>query len=418
MVLYWKPVKKASEKEVNGERMRIRGLVCLFFIISLSFGCYPGFQKPAGELEGVALRLVPESDWPDLEDDLAGEHLQSALEQSLSYLSSRGAGYKMRLGDREITAQDVQDSLVLFSRLSQEYRSQEDLRAKLKQYFHLYQLGVRDQATPLLITGYYEPVLMGSRSPSLRFAYPVYREPDDLLVIDPGLFSKKIQGQKLIGRLRGKQVIPYYSRREIDRQGVLRDKDLEILWVDDPLKLFFLHIQGSGEVILEGGAALKLQYQSSNGQAYVPIGKELIKRGVLKPEEVSLQSIYAYLKEHPEIQDEILDLNPSYIFFREALNGPSGSLGFPLTAGRSLAMDLSLVPPGCLAWLEGVKPVFTHQGQISWWQPLSRWVSIQDSGGAIKGPGRADLFWGKGPEAEMAAGHLKHLGKIYFLIKK
>ena len=398
--------------------MRIKGLFCLFFIISVCFGCYPGFQKPPGDQEGIALQVIPEGEWPDLEDDLAGKHLQQALDQSLSYLSSRRAGYKMRLGDREITAQDLQAGLLLFSRLTREPLSHPDLKAELKKYFHLCQLGVRDQAVPLLITGYYEPVLMGSRSPSQRFACPVYREPDDLLVIDLRLFPKKNQGQKLIGRLKGKQVVPYYSRREIDRQGVLRDKALEILWVDDPLKLFFLHIQGSGEVILEDGATLKLQYQSSNGQAYVPIGKELIKRGVLKSEEVSLQSIYAYLKEHPEIQDEILDLNPSYIFFREALNGPYGSLGFPLTAGRSLAMDLSLVPAGCLAWMEGVKPVVTHQGQISWWQPLSRWVSIQDSGGAIKGPGRADLFWGKGPEAEMTAGHLKHKGNLYFLIKK
>ena len=279
--------------------------------------------------------------------------------------------------------------------------------------FQLFQIVIEDKAVPLLITGYYEPTLRGSLSFSPEYPYPIYRQPDDLLVIEPGRFSKNFQGQKWIGRLAGRQVFPYFSRREIDREGSLNNKNLEILWVDDPLKLFFLHIQGSGQVRLEDGAIVKVQYQASNGQAYVPIGRELIRRGILKPEEVSLQSIYAYLKEHPELQTEIMDLNPSYVFFRDLPNnlpGPLGALGVPLTAGRSIAVDPRHIPLGA--------PVFLATTWPNSAKPLNRLMLAQDTGGAIRGVVRADFFWGFGKDAGKQAGSMKQSGKMWVLLPK
>ena len=391
------------------------GFLCL---LSFLFGCSRLFQRPLEGPEAPSFRVVPTAQWPALEDDSDFESLRTSLSQSLAFLTSQPAGKKMLIGTREVSYQEVLSTLKLFSEILEKNPDPVSIIDQVRMRFQLFQIVIEDKAVPLLITGYYEPTLRGSLSFSPEYPYPIYRQPDDLLVIEPGRFSKSFQGQKWIGRLAGRQVFPYFSRREIDREGSLNNKNLEILWVDDPLKLFFLHIQGSGQVRLEDGAIVKVQYQASNGQAYVPIGRELIRRGILKPEEVSLQSIYAYLKEHPELQTEIMDLNPSYVFFRQAENGPYGSLGGRLTPGRSVAMDFKWAPPGGLAWIEGVKPELDETGRIRRWVPMNRWVCIQDSGGAIKGPNRLDLFWGNGGEAEMAAGHLRHPGLIYFLLRK
>jgi membrane-bound lytic murein transglycosylase A len=188
--------------------------------------------------------------------------------------------------------------------------------------------------------------------------------------------------------------------------------------VDDPLKLFFLHIQGSGRVRLEDGSWVRLGYHGTNGRPYVPIGRELIRRGAIQKEELSLPSIYTYLKNRPEEQAEILNLNPSYVFFREVEGGPYGNLGRPLTAGRSVAADQRIYPPAALAWLRGWKPILDEERKIRYWVPFGRWVFIQDSGGAITGPSRIDLFTGYGEEAEITAGHLRHPGAIWLILKK
>jgi len=391
------------------------GLIFLFtFLSSWSFF----IQKPSPIEEPVLFQLVSETEWPILEDDLDQQGLEQAVIQSLSYLNNRSLDKKFALGSREISNKDILESLTLFLEIIKKYPDSNSRLQQIKSNFNLYKTGQNEEPPPLLLTGYYEPTLQGSRIPSPRFRYPVYRLPDDLLFIELEKFSKKFQVQKLIARIEGNQVTPYYSRREIDQEGRLDGKNLEILWVDDLIKLFFMHIQGSGQVLLEDGSLIKLNYHAANGHPYYAIGRELIRKGVIKPEEMSLQAIYAYLKDHPEEQAAVLNLNPSYIFFQELQGGPYGSLGLPLTPGRSVAADLKIFPPAGLAWLNGWKPVLDDQDQIRFWLPFGRWVCIQDSGGAIKGPGRLDLFWGNGEEAEIAAGHLRHQGGFYLLLKK
>ncbi len=380
--------------------------------------CSSLIREPTLVEESAHFQLVPAEEWPLLEDDLDQKGLETAIAENLGYLGKRPSDKKFSLGAGQISNEEISSTLNLFLEILQKNPSASSLRHELKTHFNLYRVVLNQKALPMLITGYYEPQLTGSRVPSLRFRYPVYRLPDDLLQIDPGQFSKKFQGQKWIGRVEGNRVIPYYTRQEIDQEGRLAGKNLEILWVDDPLKLFFLHIQGSGQVSLEDGSIIKLRYQGTNGHPYFPIGRELIRKGVFQPEALSLQSIYGYLQSHPQEQTPLMNLNPSYVFFQEAQGGPYGNLGIPLTPGRSVAADQRIFPAAGLAWLTGEKPSFDNQGHILSRIPFGRWVCIQDSGGAIKGPSRVDLFWGNGREAELGAGHLRHPGALFILLKK
>ncbi len=261
-----------------------------------------------------------------------------------------------------------------------------------------------------MITGYYEPLLQGSLSADERYRYPLYRAPDDMLIIELGEIYPDLKGKRVRGRLVGKKVIPYYARAEIDQ----RDSPLkgqELLWVDDLDQAFFLQIQGSGRVQLPDGSVVGAAYANQNGHAYVSIGKRLIEMGELKLEDVSLFTIRAWLKQNPERSQTLLNENPSYVFFtlkNDTSNGPNGSLNVPLTPERSLAIDPNFIELGSPIWINTTYPDAYNA-------PLQKLVMAQDTGGAIKGQLRADLFWGTGPRAEAMAGNMKQAGELYIL---
>jgi len=197
---------------------------------------------------------------------------------------------------------------------------------------------------------------------------------------------------------------------------VLYGKAQPLAWVSDPVNLYFLHVQGSGKVVFEDGQTIIVGYDSSNGRPYRSIGQLLIDEGKISLEEMSMQRIRAYLNQNPGEIQRVLDHNPSYIFFKVTPDGPLGSLNVRLTPGRSVALDRKLFPPAALAFVETKKPLSDNQGQVNSWMDCSRFMLNQDTGGAITGPGRADIFWGSGPYAELAAGHLRHPGRLYFLV--
>ncbi len=184
------------------------------------------------------------------------------------------------------------------------------------------------------------------------------------------------------------------------------------------MDLFFLHIQGSGKILLDQGKTVNVHYHVANGHPYKSIGKVLIDQGKIPKAEISMQAIRAYLKSHPEEQEAILNANPSYVFFKTETDGPLGNLNVPLTPGRSIAVDKKIFPPAALMYIQTQKPVMTEAGQLGAWEEFGRFALNQDTGGAITGPARADIFWGNGPYAELAAGHLQHRGDMYFLILK
>jgi membrane-bound lytic murein transglycosylase A len=237
--------------------------------------------------------------------------------------------------------------------------------------------------------------------------------------IDLGAFSAQYGDKVLTGRLTPEgTVVPFYERREIEESGALNGRAPVLTWMESEVDLFFLQIQGSGRVILEDGRILHVHYDSSNGQPYRSIGKLLIDENKIPLEEMSMQKIRAYLEAHPEDLRRVLNYNPSYVFFKLEEDGPLGCLNVKLTPGRSIALDRRIFPLPVLAYVETEKPLIDGSGNIVGWQRFGRFAVSQDTGGAIKGPARADLYWGSGTYAEIAAGHMRHRGPLYMLVLK
>lgn len=263
-----------------------------------------------------------------------------------------------------------------------------------------------------LITGYYEPLLHGSRVKTKRFRYPVYGRPDDLVVVDLGALYPELQGKRYRGRLNSNRVVPYYSRAEMSNGK--RPPDSAVLaWVDDPVALFFLEIQGSGRIRLPDGKMLHVGYADQNGHPYVAIGRTLVDSGAMKLEEATMPAIRAWLQANPEKAQAVLNSNPSYVFFtlREPDNsGPVGALNVPLQPERSIAVDPNFIPLGSPVWFDTSLPDDASA------RPYRRLVFAQDTGGAIRGPVRADLFLGFGENAERIAGAMRQRGKLYVLL--
>ena len=273
-----------------------------------------------------------------------------------------------------------------------------------------------DGTTTGLITGYYEPLLHGSRVRTSRYAYPLYTPPDDLLDIELVEVNPDLKGMRLRGRLEGRRVVPYFTRAEIE-SGRAAVAGREIVWVDDAIELFFLQVQGSGRVQLVSGQMIRVGYADQNGQPYRSIGRYLVDRGELTLEQASMQGIQAWARAHPRQRDELLNTNPSYVFFRETpiapseeKLGPRGTLAVPLTPERSIAVDARSIPLGA--------PVFLATTRPSSSVPLNRLMVAQDTGGAIRGAVRADFFWGFGAEAAREAGRMRQQGQLWVLLPK
>ena len=263
-----------------------------------------------------------------------------------------------------------------------------------------------------MVTGYYEPLLKGGRTPNGANRYAIYGVPDDLLTIDLSEVYPELKNMRLRGRLDGKRVVPYYPRADIESgKGGATGK--ELLWVEDALALFYLQVQGSGRVLLDTGDTVRVGYADQNGHPYRSIGRVLVERGELTLDQASMQGIKAWAERNPDRVAELLNQNASYVFFKEApvtADGPTGSLGVPLTAGRSLAVDTRAVPLGAPVFLATTFPNST--------QPLNRLMVAQDTGGAIRGAVRADFFWGFGEEAGAQAGRMRQSGRMWVLLPR
>ncbi|KQV51443.1 murein transglycosylase A [Massilia sp. Root335] len=288
--------------------------------------------------------------------------------------------------------------------------------AAIRQYFETYfvpnLVRAPDGADAGLITGYYEPMLHGARRRGGAYQTPLYKVPDDLLTVNLASVYPSLKGMRLRGRLVGKTVVPYGTRAEIERARIPAK---ELVWVDDPVEAFFLEVQGSGRVQLDDGETVRVAYADQNGHPYKAIGRWLIDQHELAPGEATAQGIKAWIAAHPERRQELLDVNPSYVFFREERLpdpsvGPKGALGVPLTPARSVAVDPSFLPLGAPLFLATTAPA----GDA----PMQRLVMAQDTGGAIKGAVRADFFFGFGAQAADDAGRMKQRGQIWALLPR
>jgi membrane-bound lytic murein transglycosylase A len=386
----------------------------------------PGIERPALEVPSPppepALVLEPAAfgDLPGWGEDELAEALPALL-ASCRVLARRALDQAVGPGGLGGTAGDWREPCAAVSRLAGGGRGSAGVpvvRALLEQRFRPW--AVTDRGDPEgLFTGYYEPSLRGSRRRRGRFQTPLHMRPRDLIEVDLGEFREELGGQRIAGRVEAGRLRPYADRSAIE-EGALSGRGLELLWVDDPVDAFFLQIQGSGRVELEDGAVVRVGYAAQNGHPYTAIGRELVARGEMALEEVSMQSIRAWLETHPQAARELMAANASYVFFRVLEGpGPLGSLGVPLTPGRSLAVDARFLPLGAPLWLDAAAPhVPDGAAAPAGERQLRRLVVAQDTGGAIRGPVRGDVFWGPGERAELVAGHMKHRGRFWLLLPR
>lgn len=366
----------------------------------------PGAASPAKPQAAarLILRALPFSALPGWTDDRHDEAL-AAWRRSCARLAKRPPGASLGGGGIAGTVGDWQAVCQAASRVRPGAA-----RAFFETRFKPH-LATAPGQPDGLFTGYFEAELRGSRRRQGAYRIPLYARPPDLVTVDLGRFRDTWKGRRTAGRVTGGRLVPYESRAAIDG-GALGGRGLELAWVDDPVDAFFLHIQGSGRVRLDDGGTIRVGYAGHNGHPYVAIGRELIAAGEIPRDQVSMQTIRAWLAANPARAGEMMARNASYVFFRILKGGgPVGSEGSVLTPGRSLAVDRRHVPLGVPLWLDTTDP---RAPSVA----LRRLVVAQDTGGAIKGPVRGDLFWGFGAAAADAAGRMKERGRYYLLLPR
>ena len=376
---------------------RRTGLLAAFLMLALLAGCRSTLQGPPKKPVGPAT-VYEHARWSELpgwETDNVQEVWQAFLE------SCRALRFQAEWAAPCTAAQTVPAD------------SPTSIRAYFESAFEPYKIVKRTGSSREdtgLVTGYFEPLLYGSRTPSARFVAPLYAPPPDLLTVDLAALYPELKGKRVRGRLEGNKVVPYYTRGELSTDLAL--KGHEIVWIDSAFEAMMLEVQGSGRVQLPDGKVIRLQYADQNGQPYHSIGRYLVTIGELTVEQANLPGIRGWLMAHPERLREVLDANPSVVFFSEASLGdpnlgPKGAQGIPLTTGRSIAVDPTWIPLGT--------PVFLATTLPDSGEPLQRLVIAQDTGGAISGAPRADYFCGSGPQAADLAGRMRQQGSLWLL---
>jgi membrane-bound lytic murein transglycosylase A len=355
------------------------------------------------------------NDMPSFADDMDMASLIQCCRRQIASLKKQDPGKSIAFGAESYNNRWLLFSLEEFLAKLEQQPQADELDRFLRDNFLLYQAGGRKDRGDrrMLVTGYYEPIFEGSLPGQPPFLTPLYTPPKSLVTI------KGKEGQPdRIGRYdRNDRLIDYWSRAEIETAGLLAGN--ELVFLKDPFDAFLLHVQGSGRIRLTDNTTRSVRFAGSNGLQYNSIGKLLVDEQKMALEDVTIPAIRDYLSQHPEERQRILHHNPRFIFFHWGdSQGPRGSSGVELTAGRSVALDGSALPAGTLGYLVSRKPTLAADGTITGWKPLTRFVFPQDSGAAIKGTGRLDVFWGHGAYAETAANHMKEPGELYFLVKK
>jgi len=359
------------------------------------------------------LYRLTDAELPDFSDDMDSQSLLAAARSQIEFIENHGGNLQVFPADKTPSAEIILESLHDFTEKIEQNPTPDALRHFIIKNYDIYQAGGRQskKERQMLVTGYYEPVFEGSLIRGKPYLYPIYSPPDDLVQqIDN---NNKTRTGRVVNNVFHK----YWNREEIEKLALLKGN--ELAWLKDPFDAFLLHIQGSGRIRLPDNSLKSVRYASSNGLEYKSIGKLLVDEKKMDLEEVTIPAIRSYLRDHPEDLLRILHHNPRFIFFNwgDTL-GPRGSSGLVLTPGRSIAIDNTVLPNNVIGYLATTKPVMNREGEITGWTTLKRFVFPQDSGSAIEGAGRVDLFWGHGRYAELAANNMKEKGKLYFLVKK
>ncbi len=396
----------------------ICGLILMGGMASF-FGC--GSSKGPKETPQTPLIKILPQNYPQFSDSHSFEGLNHSIDQSLVYFKRVPLSRKYTYGKDIFDAGHMIRSMEVFQALLAKNPSPGELNNSIKELFLVYKSVGSDKGR-VLFTGYYEPTYRGSLEPDTTHVFPVYSKPEDLVQIDLSLFSDKYKGHKrLTARVNSetRRVVPYYSRKEINGIADFMERATPVVWLESRVDRFFLEIQGSGRVILDDQEEeLRVHYAGSNGNAYRSVGRYLIKKNEIAKADMSMQAIRKWLENNPHRMDEVLHHNESFVFFKTEEGGPFGSINVEVTPLRSIATDQKIFPNGGLCFAQTALPDPHRLEPLEQWEKVSLFVLNQDTGGAIRGPGRADLFCGNGSYAEFTAGHMNNPGQLYFLVLK
>lgn len=371
-----------------------------------------------------------------ISDDLQFESLRRGIELNIEFIKdSSRVSSEIVFGRTKVTKKNYIAALRFLIDNSSDWNSFQD---HIAQKFEFYEVYGNEDWAQIKATSYYTPLLKGSIKKTKEHSQPLYLTPEDMIFIDVDAYVEAfprwkifkeqvleqkssralVRGRLLIDKNQKSRVIPYYKREEIDAEKPIFPKEQIIVYVD-PIESFFLQIQGSGIIELTDGTKYTVGYANQNGHPYVAIGSLLLDK--IPKERMSLQTISAYLRSLPKREaQKIMNSNPSYVFFQKMETMPQSFLGTEVVDGRTVATDAGLFPKGTLAYLEFEKPVFDHPKSTEprEWTKASRFVLDQDTGGAIRGPGRLDLYAGSGAEAEQFAGVMKNPARLFYLVPR
>ena len=388
---------------------RIWLLLFCILLFSVWYGCSLFVKpKPEPKLKQLSFQQISVHDWTD---DFEFKDIDLAVAQSIRFYEQLNPDVSFQYGELHYTPSEMIASMRLFMSIIESSEGKDRI-SQLKEKFHYFES--RNSDGEAFFTGYYEPLLEGSLEPTEEFPEPLYETPDDLIEVDLGEFSQQWEHEKIVGRLDGNKLVPYDSRDDIVYKKSLVGRAEAIAYVKE-IELFFLQIQGSGLISLRNGSTMRINYAQKNGHPYRAIGRILSDR--IPEQEMSLQAIKEYLYAHPEEVKDILNYNQSYVFFRTADEGPLGNIDVPLTPHRSIAMDKRGIPKGGLAFIQTELPELVGD-RIEGWKSIRQFSLVQDTGGAIRDHGRADIFLGHGEKAALIAGHMKQRGRIFLLVAK
>ncbi|MCF8092205.1 MAG: MltA domain-containing protein [Desulfotignum sp.] len=397
-------------------------------------GCGIFEDKPPGEIKEHALKILAKKEFPHFMDSMDFSGFHQALAQSLAYYRRVPGSRMVAFGPDQYTATHMIRSIETLQAFVDTGPSVKDLNRFIQERFHVYESTANENGQ-VLFTGYFEPTYSGSLFSDERFQYPLYPVPSDLVEIDLALFSDRYKDHdRLKGRVDKNRVVPYFSRQAINTMPDFYLRAPPVAWLENRVDRFFLEIQGSGRIQTPENEIIRIQYAGVNGNRYRSIGRYLIDNQEIAKENMSMQAIRQWLENNPHRMDEVLHHNESFVFFKIGTGGPLGNIGVTLTPLRSMATDYRIFPKGAPGFIEtrlpdpsnppGLVQTLAKKVQSGpdsavdpeQWPRVSLFVMNQDTGGAIRGPARADLFCGSDDYARFAAGHMNVRGKIYFLV--
>lgn len=393
-----------------------RSLLCVGLLVPVLFtGCdkplppavtvpeQKDYRKPLPPGEKALVKLTDPADWPNFGPGFAHKSgLEQAALYSLDYLNKPSSQQFFPYLD--ITHERAGRSVQAFLDVLKESTSPEDFDAKVKERFDIYMSRGCDEKGTVLFTGYYRPIFDCRLQPEGEFQYPLYKKPDDL-VADPVTFKYSRQGGG-----------PYLTRAEIEH-GALHGKGLELCYLRDRFEAYIVTVQGSGKLRLPDGSFFEIGYAGDNGHEYNSVGQHLVNSNLISPDDLSLQGLIKFFKEHPEELDKALAVNPRYVFFTPRSGGPFGCLNVPVTPYYSIATDKEIYPRACVSYMQTQLPARAPEGGIQNYS-YAGFAMDQDAGGAIRAAGRCDVFLGTGPEVGELAGRTYSEGQIYYIFVK